>query len=119
MTEEREVAITGLGAVTSFGRDVTAFWEALVAGRSAIAPITAFDASAYPCSIAGEVRNYAPHSQLSAEQAARLDRGALFAVDAAIQALAPPEPCRNTMGAPAPPRSTSMAQPLTSIISDP
>ncbi|MCH8901812.1 MAG: beta-ketoacyl-[acyl-carrier-protein] synthase II, partial [Chloroflexi bacterium] len=53
MTEEREVAITGLGAVTSFGRDVTTFWEALVAGRSAIAPITAFDASAYPCSIAG------------------------------------------------------------------
>ena len=88
MTEEREVAITGLGAVTSFGRDVTAFWEALVAGRSAIAPITAFDASSYPCSIAGEVRNYAPHAQLSAEQAARLDRGALFAVDAALQALA-------------------------------
>ena len=88
MTDGRDVAITALGAVTSFGRDVTAFWEALVAGRSAIAPITAFDASSYPCSIAGEVRNYAPHSQLSAEQAARLDRGALFAVDAALQALA-------------------------------
>src|SRR3990172_4474960 len=88
MAEEREVVITGLGAVTSLGRDVPTLWEALTAGRSGIGPITAFDASAYPCRIAGEVSDYAPHPGLSPEQAARLDRGALFAVDAALQALA-------------------------------
>ena len=88
MAEEREVAITGLGAVTPLGRDVPTLWEALTAGRSAIGPITAFDASAYPCRIAGEVPDYAPHPGLAPQQAARLDRGALFAVDAALQALA-------------------------------
>ena len=82
------MVITGLGAVTRLGRDVTSLWEGLLAGRSAIGPITSFDASSYPCRIAGEVPDYTPHEGLSSEQAARLDRGALFAADAALQALA-------------------------------
>lgn len=86
--EEREVVITGLGAVTPLGRDVSALWDGLVAGRSGIATITAFDASPYACRVAGEVRDYTPHAALPAEQAARLDRTALFAADAALQALA-------------------------------
>ena len=88
MTEEREVAITGLGAVTSLGRDVDSLWEALTAGRSGIGPISAFDAATYPSRIAGEVRDYIPPANLPEQQAARLDRGALFAADAALQALA-------------------------------
>ena len=87
MVEEREVAITGLGVVTSLGCDVDSLWEALTAGRSGIAPITSFDASPYPSRIAGEVREFTPHPNLPAEQAARLDRGALFAATAALQAL--------------------------------
>src|SRR3970282_753046 len=88
MTEEREVAITGLGAVTPLGRDVPTLWEALTAGRSGIGPITAFDASGDPCRIAGAVPDHVTDPGLSPEQAARLARGALFAVDAALQALA-------------------------------
>jgi len=88
MAEERDVAITGMGAVTAYGRDVASLWEGLIAGRSAIGPIAAFDASSYPCRIAGEVRDYTPHPGLPPEHAARLDRGVLFAVDAALQALA-------------------------------
>lgn len=86
--EEREVVITGLGAVTPLARDVASLWEGLVAGRSGIGPITAFDASPYPCRIAGEVHDYTPPAGMAPEQAARMDRGALFAVDAALQALA-------------------------------
>ena len=88
MPEEREVAITGLGAVTPLGRDVDSLWEALTAGRSGIGPISAFDAASYPSRIAGEVREFTPHPNLPEKQAARLDRGALFAADAALQALA-------------------------------
>ena len=88
MSEEREVVITGLGAVTALGRDAASLWEALVAGRSGIDTITSFDASPYSCQVAGEIRDYAPHPAVPAEQAARLDRAALFAVDAALQALA-------------------------------
>lgn len=88
MADEREVVVTGRGAVTSLGRDVDSLWEGLTAGRSGIRPITAFDVSSYASRIAGEVTDYAAHPQLPQERAARLDRGVLFAADAALQALA-------------------------------
>jgi 3-oxoacyl-[acyl-carrier-protein] synthase II len=88
MNDEREVVITGMGAVSAYGRGVEALWDGLVAGRSAVARITAFDPSPYACQVAAEVRDYTPHPDVPPEVAARLDRGTLFAVDAALQALA-------------------------------
>jgi 3-oxoacyl-[acyl-carrier-protein] synthase II len=88
MADQREVAITGLGAVTPLGRDVASLWEGLCAGRSGIDTISAFDASGLPVRIAGEVRGYTPHPSIAADRAPHIDRGALFALDAALQALA-------------------------------
>jgi 3-oxoacyl-[acyl-carrier-protein] synthase II len=85
--DEREVVITGMGAVTPLGRNVASTWAALVAGTSGIGPITAFDASPYKSRIAGEVRDYQPPASLTAREASRLDRASLFALDAAMQAL--------------------------------
>lgn len=87
MADERDVVITGLGAVTPLGRDAPSTWDALTAGQSGIDTISLFDTTAYPCRIAGEVRHYTPHPALPAEQAARMDRGVLFAADAALQAV--------------------------------
>lgn len=84
MPDEQEVVVTGMGAVTPLGRDVRSLWEALLAGRSGIGPITAFDASRHDCRIAGEVRNYDPPAGAPPE----LERSALFAGDAALQAQA-------------------------------
>ena len=53
-----ETVITGLGAVTGLGVGADALWEGLAAGRSAIGPITAFDASGFPSRLAAEVRDY-------------------------------------------------------------
>ncbi len=50
------IVITGLGPVCSIGIGIEPFWEALLEGRSALAPIEAFDASAYRPKLAGEVR---------------------------------------------------------------
>ncbi|MGH2901013.1 MAG: beta-ketoacyl synthase N-terminal-like domain-containing protein, partial [Solirubrobacteraceae bacterium] len=58
----RRVAITGLGAVTPIGLDALSTWEAAVAGRSGIGFIEAFDASAFPVRIAGEVRGFDPET---------------------------------------------------------
>lgn len=85
--EAKRVCITGVGAVSPFGRTAEALWEGLASGRSAIAPITSFDASSLACRIAGEVRDYAPRDDMDPDAAAALDRRALFAADAAIQAL--------------------------------
>ncbi len=54
----RRVVISGLGAVTGFGYGVGPFWEAMVAGRSCIGPISLFDASAFPSRFAGEARGF-------------------------------------------------------------
>ncbi len=48
--------ITGIGAVSSAGVGIDETWEALCAGRSGLAPISAFDASAFSCVVGGEVR---------------------------------------------------------------
>ena len=53
----RRVLITGVGPVSAMGVGVGANWEKALAGESALAPIRAFDASEFACSIAGEVRD--------------------------------------------------------------
>jgi 3-oxoacyl-[acyl-carrier-protein] synthase II len=54
------VVITGVGLVSPLGVGTAPTWQALVAGRSGIGPITRFDTSEYPCRIAGEVRGFDP-----------------------------------------------------------
>jgi len=85
--ERRRVVITGLGAVTPLGLNVGEFWQGLIAGRSGIAPITLFDASAFPTRIAGEVKNFDPGAFFDVREAKRLDRFAQFAMVAGLQAV--------------------------------
>jgi len=54
----RRIVISGLGVVSPFGFGAPAFWEGLVAGRAAFAPITLFDASSFPSRLAAEVRDF-------------------------------------------------------------
>jgi 3-oxoacyl-[acyl-carrier-protein] synthase II len=56
----RRIAITGLGVVSPAGIGAGALADAVRAGRSAVGPITRFDASAYPSRVAGEVRDLDP-----------------------------------------------------------
>src|ERR671918_664385 len=84
----RRVAITGIGAVTPLGNDAKTTWEAVVAGQSGVEYIRAFDASAFPVQIAGEVKDFDPGGLTSAKELRRLDRTVLFALAAAKEALA-------------------------------
>lgn len=82
----RRVVITGLGPVAPNGIGKEAFWSALMAGRSGVGPITAFNASGFACQIAGEVRDFDPEAYLDARRARRMARFAQFAVVAAMLA---------------------------------
>jgi 3-oxoacyl-[acyl-carrier-protein] synthase II len=82
------VLVTGLGTVNPLGLDAPSTWEAMLAGRSGIDTIAAFDPSAYPVRIAGEVRGFDPATVASRKDARRMDRGVLFAVAAADEAVA-------------------------------
>lgn len=87
-SEHKRVVITGLGAITPIGNTPTEYWEGLVAGRSGIGPITAFDASNHSSRIAGEVKGFDPTEFIDRKDAKRMDRFAQFAVAASKQALA-------------------------------
>lgn len=54
------VVITGMGVLACNGMGREAFWSALKAGKSGIRPVSRFDASEYPCQIAGELQDFNP-----------------------------------------------------------
>jgi 3-oxoacyl-[acyl-carrier-protein] synthase II len=76
----RRVVITGVGAVTSLGLSARENWEAMVAGRSGVDYITAFDSTAFQVHIASEVRRFNPEELLDRREARRMDRFTQFAV---------------------------------------
>ena len=55
MNKPRRVVVTGLGAVTSIGTNVTAFWRALLEGECGIRPFSLFDPSSYRTQTAAQV----------------------------------------------------------------
>lgn len=89
MTNERRVAVTGIGIVSPLGNDITTFWQNIKNGVSGIDRVTAFDASQYDCQIAGEVRNFnAAQYFKNPKDVRRTDRYAQFAMAAAKLAVA-------------------------------
>ena len=84
----RRVVITGIGLVTPLGNQREANWEAIMAGRSGIGPITRFDASRLTSAIAGEVRNFERSDVLEPKAARHYDRFIHLAVQATAEALA-------------------------------
>jgi 3-oxoacyl-[acyl-carrier-protein] synthase II len=84
---ERAV-VTGLGAVTPLGNDVPSFWTGLMAGRSGVGPITAYDASGEAVRIAAEVKDFDAAAILGRKKARRTDRFTHMALVAADEAVA-------------------------------
>lgn len=82
------VVITGLGALTPVGNDVTTCWENMKAGVSGAGPISCFDASDYGIRIACEVKDFNPAAWMDKKTARRLARSTQFSIAAARQALA-------------------------------
>lgn len=79
----RRVVVTGLGPVAPNGVGKQAFWDALMAGRSGVKRITHFDASVYPCRVAGEVDGFDPEEFMDSRHARRTARFSQLAVAAA------------------------------------
>lgn len=84
---KRRVVVTGLGAVTPVGVGVAATWESIVSGKSGISRITHFDASAFACQIAGEVKDFDATQYIPAKDARRMDRFVHLGLAAGIEAF--------------------------------
>ena len=84
---KRKVAITGLGAVSPIGLDVPSTWSNLLAGKSGIAKIRHFDASAFPTYIAAEVKKFTLDPKLSSKRTRFSIPFTQYALEAATQAF--------------------------------
>ncbi len=85
---QRRVVVTGMGCVSPLGLNVEETWQALLAGRSGVAPITHFDASQHKTKFAAEVKGFDAVKLFGAREARKMDRFTQFAVAAAQEALA-------------------------------
>ena len=84
---KRRVVITGLGLLTPVGNNVEESWKNIVAGKSGIAAITAFDASQFSTRISGSVKNFDAGEYLSFKDIKKMDTFIHFGIAAGIQAL--------------------------------
>ena len=84
----RRVVITGVGLVTPVGVGTEESWQAIREGRSGVGPITAFDASAFACRIAAEVRGFEPEKYIERKEIRRMGRFIQFAIAASDMAMA-------------------------------
>lgn len=83
----RRVVVTGLGTVNPVGNSVAESWEALIAGRSGIAPTTLCDVDDLPSKIAGEVKNFdLPIEVVPKKDRKKMDRFIEFSMSAAAEA---------------------------------
>ncbi|MBE0669550.1 MAG: beta-ketoacyl-ACP synthase II [Anaerolineales bacterium] len=83
----KRVVLTGLGCVSPVGNNVKDTWEALLAGKSGAAPITAFDAGAHKTRFAAEVKGFDAAALFGSRDARKMDRFTQFATAATLEAL--------------------------------
>ncbi len=84
---QRRVVVTGLGIVCPVGHDVATAWNAIVEGRSGIAPITRFDTGSFPVHFGGEIRDLDLSPYIGAKEARRMDAFMQYGVVAGVQAM--------------------------------
>jgi 3-oxoacyl-[acyl-carrier-protein] synthase II len=87
VNERRRVVVTGMGMVTALGNDLPTTWAGLVAGRSGIRTIEAFDPSRLASRIAGEVRDFDASGLLDRKELRRTDRFIQLGLVATAEAL--------------------------------
>lgn len=83
----RRVVVTGLGLISPVGNTVAEGWANLIAGHSGIANITRFDASAFACKFAGEVKGFNVEDYIPGKEARHMDTFIHYGMAASIQAV--------------------------------
>ncbi|MGG4220757.1 beta-ketoacyl-ACP synthase II [Paenibacillus jamilae] len=84
---KQRVVITGMGVITSLGQDLNTLWDNLMAGKSGISKIEAFDTSDYTTKIAASIKDFNPEDYIDRKDARKMDRFVQFAVAASKLAL--------------------------------
>jgi 3-oxoacyl-[acyl-carrier-protein] synthase II len=83
----RRVVVTGTGLITALGTGTEKNWQAMLAGKSGIAPITRFDVAKLDTRFAGEVKDFEPEQFIEKREARRMDLFAQYAMAATDMAM--------------------------------
>ncbi len=83
----RRVVVTGLGLICGVGNTTEDVWKRLLAGESGVGRITGFDASAFACQIAAEVRNFDPLNYIEKKELKKMARFIHLAIAASDEAF--------------------------------
>lgn len=84
---KRRVVVTGLGMLSPVGNTVDSTWKNILAGKSGIAPIQSFDASAFATRFAGEVKDFDVEQYIPKKETKKMDRFIQLGIAAGKQAL--------------------------------
>ncbi len=83
----RRVVVTGMGGVTPLGNNVEDIWQALLAGRSGVGPVTRFDVSDYTTKIAAEIKDLDASKFIDKKELRRMDLANQYAIIASEEAI--------------------------------
>ena len=83
----KRAVITGLGAVTPIGNNVSDFWLNLLKGVSGAANITRFDTTHHKTKFACEVRNFSPLEYMEKQEARKMDLFTQYALAATAECI--------------------------------
>lgn len=83
----KRVVVTGLGMVSPLANNVKDTWSAILQGRSGIAPIDSFDASAFSTRFSASVKNFDITPYMSDKDARKIDPFIRYGMVAGIQAV--------------------------------
>ncbi|MBB5057114.1 3-oxoacyl-[acyl-carrier-protein] synthase II [Granulicella aggregans] len=84
---QRRVVVTGIGLVCGVGKTAPEVWEGLLAGRSGMAEIKAFDLTGHPVRFAAEVKDFDPLLFIEKKEARKMGRFIHFAIAASDEAM--------------------------------
>ncbi|AKG34683.1 3-oxoacyl-ACP synthase [Paenibacillus durus ATCC 35681] len=87
MLLSHRVVVTGMGVMTSLGKDLETFWNSLMSGKSGVSTIESFDVSEYPTRIAASIKDFDPEELFGRKEARKMDRFVQFALAAGQLAL--------------------------------
>lgn len=85
--QTKRVVVTGLGALTPIGSNVSAYWDGLISGKSGGAPITYFDASKFKTQFACELKGYDPNDHFDRKEVRKMDKFTQYAMVASDEAI--------------------------------
>lgn len=87
LSDSQRIVATGIGLITPLGLDTPTTWSGILAGRSGIGPLTAFDSTGYKTHFAAQINDFDPAVYLDRQTARRMDRFLHFAAVAALEAM--------------------------------